>query len=348
MTLFNSFDIAGRTVEKDTAPLVIAEIGLNHGGSLDVAIEIVDSAVRAGVEVVKHQTHIIDDEMSGSAKLVIPGNSIKSIYQIMSECALNEKDEWTLMQYTKSRGIIFISTPFSRAAVNRLEKFGVPAYKVGSGECNNYPLLKYIASKGKPIILSTGMNDMASISKAVAIFKQYRSPFALLHTTNLYPTPYHLVRLGAMTELMKHYPDVPVGLSDHTVDNYSSYAAIALGASIIERHFTDSYSRTGPDIACSMDESTCRELVEASIKIYSMLGGKKQAAHEEAVTIDFAFASVVTIKRVRKGEAFTEENLWVKRPGLNGIPAEAYESIIGKFSANDLESDQQLKYKDIA
>jgi sialic acid synthase SpsE len=348
MTLLNSFEIAGRKVGKDATPLVIAEIGINHGGSIDVAIEMIDSAVRAGVEMVKHQTHIIDDEMSGSAKFVIPGNSTKSIYQIMSECALNEKDEWTLIQYAKSRDIIFISTPFSRAAVNRLEKFGVPAYKVGSGECNNYPLLKYIASKGKPIILSTGMNDMISISKAVNIFIEHRLPFALLHTTNLYPTPYHLVRLGAMTELMTHYPDVPIGLSDHTVDNYSSYAALALGASIIERHFTDSYSRTGPDITCSMDESACRELIEASKKICCMLGGKKLAAHEEAVTIDFAFASVVTIKGVRKGEAFTEENLWVKRPGLNGIPAEAYESIIGKFSAHDLEADHQLKYKDIA
>lgn len=344
---FTSFEIGGRKIGDGAAPLIIAEIGINHGGDIDVAIAMAESAARAGVEVVKHQTHIIEDEMSGAAKAVIPGNSTKSIYQIMSECALNEQDEWRLMQHVHSLGMTFISTPFSRAAVNRLEKFGVAAYKIGSGECNNYPLLKYISGKGKPVILSTGMNDIAAIAKAVAIFTQGKIPFSLLHTTNLYPTPHHLVRLGAMTELMRHFPGVPVGLSDHTVDNYSSYAAIALGASIIERHFTDSYARSGPDISCSMDEANCGELVKAAMIIHSELGGAKGPAAEEAVTIDFAFASVVTIKKVRKGEAFTAENLWVKRPGLNGIPAEEYESILGKCASTDLESDCQIQHTDI-
>jgi sialic acid synthase SpsE len=348
MTSFEKFEIGGRSIGKGCPPLVIAEIGINHGGSLDVAIEMVDAAARAGVEVVKHQTHIVEDEMSGAAKHVMPGNSSKSIYQIMSECALDDADERRLMQYVESRGLTFISTPFSRAAVDRLERFGVKAFKIGSGECNNYPLLKHIARLGKPIILSTGMNDIQSISKAVSVFSEYKVPYALLHTTNLYPTPYHLVRLGAMTELMQHFPGVPIGLSDHTVDNYASYAAIALGASIIERHFTDSYSRVGPDISCSMDEAACAELVKASKIIYSELGGSKGAAAEESVTIDFAFASVVTIKKIAKGEVYTSENLWVKRPGLNGIPAEQYENILGKKASLDLESDYQIQLADIA
>lgn len=348
MTTFEKFDIDGRPIGKDCPPLVIAEIGINHGGSLDVAIEMVDAAARVGVEVVKHQTHIVEDEMSSAAKHVIPGNSSKSIYQIMSECALDEADERRLMQHVESRGITFISTPFSRAAVDRLERFGVKAYKIGSGECNNYPLLKHIARLGKPVILSTGMNDIPSIAKAVRVFSEHQVPYALLHTTNLYPTPHHLVRLGAMTELMQHFPGVPIGLSDHTVDNYSSYAAIALGASIIERHFTDHYTRSGPDISCSMDEAACAELVRASNIIYSELGGSKVAAAEESVTIDFAFASVVTIKKIAKGEVFTAENLWVKRPGLNGIPAEQYERILGKQAESDLASDYQLQLTDIA
>jgi sialic acid synthase SpsE len=346
MNIDKSFDIEGRRVGPNAAPLVVAEIGINHGGSIDVAIEMVDAAARAGVEVVKHQTHIVEDEMSAQAKNVIPGNSNKSIYQIMSECALNETDERRLMEYVRSKNMIFISTPFSRAAVFRLEHFGVSAYKIGSGECNNYPLLKLIAGKGKPIILSTGMNNLESVRQAVAIFEEARVPYALLHTTNIYPTPYHLVRLGGMLELMAAFPGIPVGLSDHTIDNYSSYAAVALGASIIEKHFTDHHNRKGPDISCSMSEISCEELIRASRIIQSQLGGIKQAAEEESVTIDFAFASVVTLHKIQTGERFTEDNLWVKRPGKNGIPAERYESILGRCATRDIEADTQLRPED--
>lgn len=135
-------EIAGRKVGADYAPLVIAEIGINHEGSLKVAKEMVDAAQRAGVEVVKHQTHIVEDEMSGAAKKVIPGNADVSIYEIMERCSLNEADELELKNYVESKGMIFISTPFSRAAAERLKKFDIPAYKIGSGECNNYPLLE--------------------------------------------------------------------------------------------------------------------------------------------------------------------------------------------------------------
>lgn len=343
MKRVKTFFIDGRQVGPDAETLVVAEIGINHGGNIDVAIEMVDSAARAGVEVVKHQTHVVEDEMSSAAKHVIPGNSDKSIYQIMSECALSEKDEHRLMEYVRHKRMIFISTPFSRAAVLRLERFGVSAYKIGSGECNNYPLLKLVASKGKPIILSTGMNNLQSVRKAAEIFDNAAVPYALLHTTNLYPTPYHLVRLGGMTELMSAFPEVPVGLSDHTVDNYSSYAAVALGASIIEKHFTDHHGRQGPDICCSMDEVSCKELITASRIIRNQLGGIKEAAQEEAVTIDFAFASIVTIEQVPIGGRFTESNIWVKRPGKNGIPAEMYESILGRRATRDIEADAQLR-----
>jgi len=338
-----SFYIEDRPVGPDADPLVVAEIGINHGGSIDIAVEMVDAAARAGVEVVKHQTHVVEDEMAEAAKKVIPGNSDKSIYQIMSECALNEADERRLMEYVRSKGMIFISTPFSRAAARRLENFGVPAYKIGSGECNNYPLLKLVARMGKPIILSTGMNNLRSVGKAVEIFEAARVPYALLHTTNLYPTPHRLVRLGGMTALMQAFPGVPVGLSDHTVDNYSAYAAVALGACIIEKHFTDHQSRQGPDIVCSMDEDACRELITASRIIRSELGGAKEAVQEEGVTIDFAFASVVTIAPVSKGERFSEGNLWVKRPGKDGIPAEQYETILGRRATRAIPADIQLQ-----
>lgn len=342
------FKILSREVGLDHDPLVIAEIGINHEGSLKVAFEMVDAAVAAGAEVIKHQTHVVEDEMSGEAKSVIPGNADVSIYEIMARCALNEDDEIQLKNYVESQGAIFISTPFSRAAALRLERMNVPAYKIGSGECNNYPLLELIAGFGKPIILSTGMNDIPSIQKAVDIFRRHKTPFCLLHTTNLYPTPDHLIRIGAMEELARAFPDAVVGLSDHSIDNLACLGAVAAGASVLERHFTDSKERPGPDICCSMDGRECADLIAQSKRMAKMRGGKKGAVAEEQVTIDFAYASVVTIQPLKAGECFTRDNLWVKRPGTGDFLAVDYESLLGKVASCDVPVDVQLKKEHVS
>ena len=339
-------EIAGRKIGAEYPPLVIAEIGINHEGSLEVAKEMVDAAFRAGVEIVKHQTHIVEDEMSGAAKKVIPGNSDVSIYEIMERCSLNEQEEFQLKEYVESKGMIFISTPFSRAAADRLHQWDVPAYKIGSGECNNYPLLEHIASFGKPIILSTGMNTIESIAKAVSIFEKHQIQYALLHTTNLYPTPNRLVRLGAMQEMANHFSGTTFGLSDHTLTNHSCLAAVALGASILERHFTDHMGRTGPDIVCSMDEENCKALIEGSHIIWEQSGGTKGPADEEQVTIDFAFATVCSIQTIKKGETLSMENIWVKRPGTGSILAEHFNAILGKKAKRDIQNDEQLNWED--
>ena len=328
-------------------PLVIAEIGINHNGSLESAISLADDAIDAGIEVIKHQTHVVEDEMTSEAKSVIPGNSDKSIYEIMEECALNEEDEISLKEHVESRGKIFISTPFSRAAADRLEAMGVCGYKIGSGECNNYPLIEHIAAFKKPIILSTGMNDLNSIYPAVEIFRKHKIPYALLHTTNIYPTPNHLVRLGAMTELQENFDDAVVGLSDHTITNHACFGAVALGASILERHFTDSMTREGPDIVNSMDPSAAQDLIMGANIIFQERGGSKGPVDEELPTIKFAFASVVSIDNIKQGEIFSKDNLWVKRPGTGEMLAEEYESILGKRAMNAIPSGQQLKRKDI-
>lgn len=339
-------EIAGRKIGPDYPPLVLAEIGINHEGSLAVAKEMVDAAKRAGAEVVKHQTHIVADEMSAAAKKVIPGNATVSIYEIMDRCSLNESDEFELKKYVESKGMLFISTPFSRAAANRLEKFGVQAYKIGSGECNNYPLLEHIASFGKPVILSTGMNTIASVTKAVAIFDKHNVPVVLLHTTNLYPTPPHLVRFGAMTQLHEAFPNKVFGLSDHTVNNNACLGAVALGASVVERHFTDHMQRTGPDIVCSMDEKACADLIIGSNEMWQMRGGVKKPAQEEQVTIDFAFATVCSIATIKKGEVLSTANIWVKRPGTGQILAQHYNGLLGKVAVRDIENDEQLRESD--
>ncbi len=342
-----TFQIANRKIGPDYPPLVIAEIGINHEGSLSIAKQMVDAAKMAGAEIIKHQTHIVEDEMSGAAKNVIPGNATVSIYEIMARCALNEADELALKKYVEAQGMIFISTPFSRAAANRLQKFDIPAYKIGSGECNNYPLLEHIASFGKPVILSTGMNTIESVKKAVAIFDKHNVSVALLHTTNLYPTPIHLVRYGAMMELHNAFPEKVFGLSDHTLNNNACLGAVALGASILERHFTDHLQRIGPDIICSMDQKQCEALIKGSHEIWQMRGGTKQPAKEEQVTMDFAFATVCSIAEIKKGEPFTKDNIWVKRPGTGEIIAEQFQELLGKNASQNIATDQQLTFKDI-
>jgi N-acetylneuraminate synthase len=341
-------EIAGRKIGYDYDPVVIAEIGINHEGSLKTAFEMVDAAHSAGAEIIKHQTHIVADEMSHAAKKVIPGNADVSIYEIMERCSLNEEDEIKLQKYVESKGMIFISTPFSRAAAERLKKMDIPAYKIGSGECNNYPLIEHIAKFGKPVILSTGMNSIESIKISVEILRKHNVPYALLHCTNVYPTPPHLVRLGAMQQIAKEFPDAVVGLSDHTTDNLACLGAVALGAAILERHFTDRMDRPGPDIVCSMDPKAMKELIEGSKILKQERGGNKEAAKEEKPTIDFAFATVVAIKDIKKDEEFTMENIWVKRPGTGEIKAVDFEKVIGKKAAADLNSDTQLTWKDIS
>ena len=339
--------IEDRYIGFEYLPLVIAEIGINHEGSLKIAKHMVDVALSSGAEIIKHQTHVIDDEMSPVAKNVIPGNADISIYDIMENCALSFDEELELKNYVESKGMIFLSTPFSRKAANYLEEMDVSAYKIGSGECNNYPLIKHIAKFGKPMIVSTGMNDLKSIHKTVKILKKYEIDYALMHCTNIYPTKPEFVRLGAMEQLMDEFPNVPIGLSDHSLNNNACLAAVALGACILERHFTDSMYRSGPDIICSMDAVALSELIQSSKEIFKMRGGVKKPLVEEQPTIDFAYATVVAIKDIKKGDIFSEENIWVKRPGTGDILAEFFEECLGQKSNRNISAGEHLKEYDV-
>jgi N-acetylneuraminate synthase len=335
-------NLGGRPIGPDFDPVVIAELGINHEGSLDVAIVMADAAIDAGAEIIKHQTHILEDEMSLEAKDVIPGNADVSIWEIMARCALSESEEYSLMQHVKSRGSIFISTPFSRAAADRLAAWDVPAFKIGSGECNNYPLIRHVAKFGKPVILSTGMNSIESIQPSVEILRQYGVPFALLHVTNIYPTPAHLVRLGAMPELLDYFPDAVIGLSDHSLTNHACFGAVALGASILERHFTDSRERPGPDISCSMDPAELSDLIEGAKTIKLASGGSKRPLEEEAKTIAFAFASVVADVDLRPGDVLGPANIWVRRPGGGDFSARDYEGLFGAMVTRAIPRNTQV------
>ncbi len=339
--------IKDRLIGEGYPPLAIAEIGINHDGSLAKAKQMVDAAQKAGCQCVKFQCHVLEDEMIPEAANVIPGNAAESIWDIMEKAHLSEAEDITLKEYVESKDMIYLSTPFSRAAADRLEKMGVDAYKIGSGECNNYPLVEHVARFGKPVILSTGMNDISSVQKSVAILRQYQIPYALLHCTSIYPTPYDKVRLGALDHLKRHFPDALLGLSDHALENYCCFAAVALGACILEKHFTCDKNWPGPDNAISIDPAQLQQLIEGSAAIFQALGGAKNILPEEQPTIDFAYACVVTIKDIDKGEPFTKDNIWVKRPGTGQIKAEEYPKLLGKTAACHLKKDAQLKREDI-
>jgi N-acetylneuraminate synthase len=344
---FAEIRIENRLIGKNQKPLIIPEMGINHSGSLEIAFKIIDAAKRAGAEIIKHQTHIPEDEMSLEAKKIKPANSNRNIYNIISETCLNEEDEYKLFNYVKKRKMIFLSTPFSRKAVDRLIKFGVSAFKIGSGEMNNLPLIDYIAKLKKPMIISTGMHSITNVRKLVSFLSKKKNKFALMHTTNLYPTPDKLVRLNSITELKKNFPNLVIGLSDHTETNHSSIGAVALGACIIEKHFVDKKSRKGPDIKSSIDEKNLKELIKGCNIVFLQRGGEKNLLKEEQVTRNFAFASVVSIKEIKNGEKLTQKNIWVKRPGNGYFAASKYEKILGKIAIKKIKKNTQIKKNDI-
>jgi sialic acid synthase SpsE len=341
-----TFKIRDRLVGLEQTPLVIAEIGINHEGDFDKAIRMVDDAHAAGCECVKFQSHVIEDEMIPND--VIPGNAEESIWDIMSRCALTEEEERRLKTYVEEKGMIFLSTPFSRAAAIRLEKLGVDAYKIGSGECNNYPLIRHIVAYGKPVILSTGMNDLTSIGLAVDIFREANVPYVLMHCTSMYPTPYDKVRLGALADLSATFPDAILGLSDHSLGNYTCFAAVPLGARVLEKHFISDKSWPGPDAPISLDPSELRELIDGSQAIFEALGGSKTILPEEQPTMDFAYACVVSTGDIATGEILTQDNTWVKRPGTGEIKAVDYERVLGRQAVQAIPANTQIKWSDLS
>ena len=339
------FDLGGRRVGPDEPPLVVAEIGINHEGSFDKAMRMIGDAYAAGCECVKLQTHVLDDEMIPND--VVPANASESIWRIMERCALTADEERRLKREVERLGMIFLSTPFSRAAADRLEALDPVGYKIGSGECNNDPLLRHVASFGKPVILSTGMNDLESIAPSVRIFEEAGVPLVLLHCTSMYPTPYDRVRLGALTQLAEAFPTHLVGLSDHSLGNYTCFAAVALGASVLEKHFTSDKSWPGPDVPISIDPGELTELVAGTRAIHQALGGDKTILPEEQPTIDFAYASVVTTRPIAPGDALDGESVWVKRPGTGPIRARDYERVLGRVARRALPANCAVSWGDL-
>jgi N-acetylneuraminate synthase len=336
------FKIDGREIGDGITPLVIAEIGINHEGDISKCKQMINDAYKSGAECVKFQCHVIDDEMIPND--VIPPNATESIWNMMKRCSLSEENEVSLKKYTEDLGMIYLNTPFSREAANRLNRIEVSAFKIGSGECNNLPLISHIAGFGKPIILSTGMNDLESVSESVSILEKAEVDYAIMHVTSMYPTPYDKVRLNAITELKEKFSGIPIGLSDHSFGNYTCFGAVSLGASILEKHFTSDKNWPGPDIPISIDPEELRDLIIGSKAIFESLKGRKTFLDEEKPVADFAFSSIVTIRDIERGEKFSEENIWVKRPGTGEMKASDFEKIVNKKSKVNIKKNEQLEW----
>jgi sialic acid synthase SpsE len=340
--------IANREIGPGHPPLVIAEIGINHGGDLAVAKEMVRLAAGAGCEMIKHQTHIIEDEMTEDAKQIFPPNADVSIWHVMERCALPLDQEAELKRYTESLGMIWISTPFSRAAADWLETQDVPAYKIGSGEADNLPLIRHIARKGKPVILSTGMQTIETIRASVDILDKAGIDYALLECTNLYPSPPEIVSLRGVTDLKHAFPKAVVGFSDHSIGPEMALASVALGACILERHYTDTRYRRGPDIRCSMDPAELRHLIDRSKEIWIAANNPKQRTLPEEDVYRFARGSVVADADLPAGHVITEADIWTRRPGSGEIAAYDFDKVVGKRLRRAVTRNTQLKWGDLS
>lgn len=324
---------------------VIAEAGINHNGSFSIAKKLVKMAKNAGANCIKFQTHITEKEMIKTN--IRPGNiSKKTLWSIIKTCELSEKEESKLSIFCKEKKILFLSTPFSIEAVDRLEKIKMPAYKIGSGELTNTPFLEKIVKTGKPVILSTGMSEMNEIKSAVSFFKSRKTPLAILQTTSVYPSKYSDINLGIIEKYSKLFK-IPVGISDHSLGIYTALGAVAKGANIIEKHITLDKKMPGPDQKLSLEPKELEELVKGCKAVKLALGSTKKILNDEKPILQFARESVVTITNIKKSEIFSEKNISTKRPATGQIPAKKYFDIIGKKAKHDIPNNIQLSRSDI-
>jgi N-acetylneuraminate synthase len=344
MTRSSSITIGTREIGAGRPCFVIAEAGINHNGDVKIAAELVEAAAAAGADAIKFQTHFPECEMlKGGATAAYVG---ESLFDLLARTALPKDAHVQMQDLAARKGIVFLSTPFSREAADFLAAIGVPAYKTGSGEMTNIPLQRHIARKGKPMIVSTGMSTPEEIDATVKALQEERATFALMHCTSTYPTPYEHVQLGCIGRLQSHY-GVPVGFSDHTLGTAISLAAVASGASIFEKHFTASRSLPGPDQQGSMEPRELEALVRDIRAIEKSLGATKKIQPGEQDVRNMALHSVVSVRDIAAGSTIGKDDVWVKRPGT-GIPARQLQDVIGKTATRAITKDQLIRWEDVA
>ena len=329
--------------------IIIAEAGVNHNGDMDIAHQLVDAAASAGADYVKFQTFVADSLVAKHAEKAdyqkANTGSSESQYEMIKKLELNYSSHLDLISYCEQKNIRFLSTPFDIESTNLLVELGLNLLKIPSGEITNLPYLRHIGHYNKQLIMSTGMAQMNEIRDAVSILKNAgtsTNKISVLHCNTEYPTPMIDVNLSAMIS-MKKTLELPVGYSDHTIGIEVPIAAVAMGATIVEKHFTLDRGLPGPDHRASLEPDELSSMVKAIRNIEMALGdGIKQPSRSEIRNISIARKSIVASKPIKAGEQFTEHNLGTKRPG-HGISPMEWDNIMGKTATRNYETDDLIK-----
>lgn len=332
-----------------TKTLIIAEAGVNHNGSIELAKQLIDAAAMAGVDYVKYQTFKTINLVGKTApkaeyqKQNIGGGN-DSQFAMLQALELSEADHHELIAHCKSKGVSFFSTAFDLESIDFLDSLNMPLWKVPSGELTNFPYLRAIGKTGKPVILSTGMANIEEIEAAIKVLTRFGTPrqeITLLHCTTEYPAPKNEINLRAMVTMRTHF-GLPVGYSDHTQGIEIPVAAVALGACVIEKHFTLNRTMVGPDHAASLEPNELKTMVEQIRNIEAAMGsGVKEAAQSELKNIEIARKSIVAATSIQKGELLTEQNLTAKRPA-NGLSPMLWEKVVGQVAPRNFEPDEPI------
>ena len=342
------FNIGQISIDKNSRPLIIPEIGINHFGSLKLAKKIVDEIAKTGAKIIKTQTHIPDLEMSSESKFIRPGNSNKSIYEVIKKNSLSLKHERELKYYIESKNLEYLSTPFCIEAAEFLNSINIKAFKIGSGEFNNHPLIERICSFKKPIILSSGMHTRKTILETVKLLKKNNANFIINYCVNLYPTPLNLINLKELSFIKSVTPSKLVGYSDHTSSLSASLCSLFFGVSLIEKHFSLNKNKPGPDISCSMNSNELNFLINSSYEIFNLLRISKSNIASQEVTRKFAFHSLVANKDMFKNYKILKEDISIKRPSpmKGSFAANQFVTVLGKIVKRTIKKNRQLKRTD--
>ena len=328
---------------------IIAEAGVNHNGSVELAKKLVDAAKEAGADAVKFQTFKTKNLVTKNARKAeyqIKNSGEESQYEMIKKLELSPDEFWEIAKYAEDKGIIFLSSPFDAESVDLLDEIDIPAFKIASGEITNFPLLKCIAKKQKPVILSTGMSTIGDVEEAINLIEKYNDDIILMHCLTNYPAKKEDANLNVIKTLEYAFKR-PVGFSDHTSGIEMSVAAVALGSCVIEKHFTIDKNLPGPDHKASLEPHELSEMVKAIRNIEKGLGnGIKKPTNDEIKIKKLVRKSIVAKEDISKGSILTGEMLEIKRPGT-GIEPKYLDELIGKELIEDVKKDDLLKWNQL-
>jgi N,N'-diacetyllegionaminate synthase len=330
--------IGNKWIGEDYPTFVIAEGGINHNGELKLAKKIIDKAKNIGADAIKFQTFKANDLTSTKS----------NYYKLFKKLELTEENFIELSCYAKKRNIIFLSTPFSNNAIDLLEKLNVPAFKIASGDLTNIPLIEYASTKNKPMIISTGMSNLNEIRDAIrAIKKHGNNKIILMHSISSYPTPYNDVNLKVIKNLKNEFP-YTVGFSDNGDDSLVPIISVAMGAKIIEKHFTVDKKLSGPDQKLSADPVELKNIIQNIRKIEKMMGdGIKKCRSSESVNLIEARRSITAKKEILRGEKIEMDFIDFKRPAT-GISPKFIKKVLGKTVKKKIKIDESIKWNDLS